>query len=73
MTEMPVSDLEAYYRPQLEAAGWSLETSNSDEHVAWSSWLVTRSDAASVLGFFLVVAEPGRPYRWLRVHTHPEM
>ncbi len=68
-TEVSVSELEAHFRAQLEAAGWNLETGGSDERVAWSSWLVSRGDLVDVLGFLLVVAEPGRPYCWLRVYT----
>jgi len=67
-TEMPPTELEAFFAKQLELAGWGRMTGSADETFAWSSWLIP--DSGEWRGVLLVLAPfPG----WRHVSVRAEM
>jgi len=56
--KMTPKDLAEYYRPQLEAAGWTFVSLASSDYGAWSSWTLKDKDGSPWTGSLVIVASP---------------
>jgi len=65
-TDMPVSQLEAYFAEQLTRAGWIRLAGGLADVAAWSSWNVPGRGKWRGMLIVLAASDPGE--RWLTVH-----
>ena len=57
-TTLSVQQVDAHYRQQLSAGGWTLGDSGSGPSVGWSTWRFTDDDETAWGGLLLVMQMP---------------